>query len=283
MTYDSPLLCVGVSSRLVPAVHVQGDAAVDISAPVTRILAITGAVIDMAASVGSSTVDDVMDDSSAVADAIVVPVAPTPTIAAAALVPHVNDVQRFIDGLGPQAARHLQYISDNRVRCTACEHDITGGEEFRGRLTSRLQSHIATDAHGSRAKSLAGMSSISSYFSSASVASQSCGDPSDPVYERAVDRFLRQTYVFCVGYTDTEHMYSLADGSTFTANPMDQLDSAEDPTNLPPWVAMKEGLLSQSHPHLRDRQCAKNPYYAATPAQIANERPAPQTSRHGAK
>ena len=206
--FSTPLrffaLCAGVSSHLLLTVRAAGVAAAGV--------AVVTSAPRLAVGIGSAAAPEgpgsTADGSMSFAPAITVPsasasapgsdITPLPT-SSLALVPHVNDVQRFIDGLGPEAARHLHYISDNRVRCLACKHDITGGEEFRGSLTSRLQIHIATDAHGSRVKSLAGMSSISSYFSSASVASQSCGDPSDPVYERAVDRFLRQTHVFCVG------------------------------------------------------------------------------------
>ena len=95
-----------------PAVRVAGDATADISAPVTRVLAATGAVIDGAASAGSSTVDDVMDDSLVLDDSIVVPVARASAIVTtAAIQVPLGAVQALINTLG-QSSRHLQYVTE---------------------------------------------------------------------------------------------------------------------------------------------------------------------------
>jgi hypothetical protein len=114
---------------------------------------------------------------------------------------------------------------------------------------------------------------MSSFFPSrAATAVQpgtACGDVHDPAYKRAADQVLSESFVFCSGFTLTEYEYKRADGSVFTANPMALVDDIEDPERPPPWVALNS-LLSQPERHLRDRDCAKYPYYAASAQQIAD-------------
>ena len=258
-----------------PAVRVAGDATADISAPVTRVLAATGAVIDGAASAGSSTVDDVMDrdDSLVLDDSIVVPVAraSAPVTTAAIQVP-LGAVQALINTLG-QSSRHLQYVTDNHVKCTMCTVDIYAGGESRGSLKSRLETHCVSATHVKRLRTVAGMSAMSSFFPSAATAAQpgtACGDVHDRAYQRAADKVLNESFVFCTGLPLTQYEYKREDGSVFSADPMVLFDDIEDPERPPPpWVALNS-FLSQPERHLRDRDCARQPYYAASVQQIAD-------------
>jgi len=251
------------------------DAAIA-TAPSTAVITVAAtAAIDVAASAGSSTVDDVMDDSSAVAavdDAIVVPVAPTCTIAAAAIQAPLGAVQALISTLGP-SSRHLQYVTDNHVKCTMCAVDVYAGGESRGSLKSRLEAHCKSATHANQLRTVAGMSSMYSFFPSAATAAQpgtACGDVHDRAYQRAADKVLNESFVFCTGLPLTEYDYKREDGSVFSADPMALFDDIEDPERPPPpWVALNS-FLSQPERHLRDRDCARNPYYAASARQIAD-------------